>query len=183
MVDVIGRKLRELRQANRMTLKQVAKKAGCTESYISQLENGNANPSIATLKKIAAVFNVQIVDFFIDHEEESPVVVKKDERIDIEFKDGGKTHIQSMVKNTKNKRMVAFYTTIEPGGGSSGLYSHIGEEFGLILSGEMELTIEDKTYYLKEGDSFYFSSARPHGFANKGPDDVVVAWVVSPPTF
>ena len=183
MVDVIGKKLRELRRASRMTLKQVAKKAGCTESYISQLENGNANPSISTLKKIAAVFNVQIIDFFIDHGEETPVVVRKDERIDIELKDGGKTHIQSMVKNTKNKRMVAFYTTIEPGGGSSGLYSHIGEEFGLILSGEMELTIEEKTYSLKEGDSFYFSSTRPHGFANKGRKDVVVAWVVSPPTF
>ncbi len=183
MVDVIGRKLRELRQANRMTLKQVAQKAGCTESYISQLENGNANPSIATLKKIASVFNVQIIDFFIDEQREDPVVVRKEERVDIEFLDGGKTHIQAMVKNSQKKRMVAFYTTIEPGGGSSGLYSHIGEEFGLILAGEMELTIEDKTYTLREGDSFYFSSARPHGFANKGKENVIVAWVVSPPTF
>jgi len=182
-MDVIGKKLREFRKANRLTLRQVAEKAGCTESYISQLENGNANPSISTLKKIAAVFNVQIVDFFIDQAEEDPVVIRKDERIDIEFKDGGKTKIQAMVKNPGNKRMVAFYTTIEPGGGSSGLYTHIGEEFGLILSGEMELTIEDKTYRLKKGDSFYFSSARPHGFANKSKRKTVVAWVVSPPTF
>ena len=182
-MEVIGRKLRELRKANRLTLKQVAQKAGCTESYISQLENGNANPSISTLKKIAAVFNVQIVDFFIEEAQEDPVVVRKDERIDIEFKDGGKTHIQSMVRNTKNKRMVAFYTTIDPGGGSSGVYSHIGEEFGLILSGEMELTIEGKTYLLKEGDSFYFSSVRPHGFANRSKKKTVVAWIVSPPTF
>lgn len=182
-MDVIGKKLRELRKANRLTLKQVAQKAGCTESYISQLENGNANPSIATLKKIAAVFNVQIVDFFIDQAQDDPIVVRSNERIDIEFKDGGKTRIQSMIKNTKNKRMVAFYTTIEPGGGSSGLYTHIGEEFGLILSGEMELTIEDKTYHLKEGDSFYFSSARPHGFANRSKGNTVVAWIVSPPTF
>jgi len=182
-MDIIGKKLREFRKANRLTLKQVAQKAGCTESYISQLENGNANPSIATLKKIAAVFNVQIVDFFIDEAKEDPVVVRKDERKDIEFKDGGKTRIQSLVKNPRNKRMVAFYTTIEPGGGSSGLYSHIGEEFGLILSGEMELTIEDTTYHLQEGDSFYFSSPRPHGFANKSKKETVVAWIVSPPTF
>ncbi len=182
-MEIIGKKLREFRKANRLTLKQVAQKAGCTESYISQLENGNANPSIATLKKIASVFNVQIIDFFIDQAQEDPIVVRKDERIDIDFKDGGKTHIQSMVKNAKNKRMVAFYTTIEPGGGSSGLYSHIGEEFGLILSGEMELTVEGKTYKLEEGDSFYFSSVRPHGFANKSDKMTVVAWVVSPPTF
>jgi len=169
--------------ANKMTLKQVAKKAGCTEAYISQLENGNANPSIATLKKIASVFNVQIIDFFIDEQREDPVVVRKEERVDIDFQDGGKTRIQSMVKNTQKKRMVAFYTTIESGGGSFGLYSHVGEEFGLVLSGKMELTIEDTTYNLEEGDSFYFSSARSHGFANKGTEDVVVAWVVSPPTF
>jgi len=183
MEENIGKRLRELRKANRLTLKQVARKAGCTESYISQLENGNANPSIATLKKIASVFNVQIIDFFIEQAKEDPVVVKRDERIDIEFKDGGKTHIQSMVKNAKNKRMIAFYTTIEPGGGSSGLYTHIGEEFGLILSGEMELTIEEKIYNLEEGDSFYFSSIHPHGFANKGRKKTVVAWIVSPPTF
>ncbi len=182
-MDVIGKKLRELRKANRLTLKQVAEKAGCTESYISQLENGNANPSIATLKKIAAVFKVQIVDFFIDQAKEDPVVMRKEDRIDIDFKDGGKTNIQAMVKNPQKKRMVAFYTTIEPGGGSSGMYTHIGEEFGLVLSGEMELTIEGKTYHLKEGDSFYFSSARPHGFANKSKENTVVAWVVSPPTF
>lgn len=183
MVDVIGKKLRELRLANRMTLKQVAKKAGCTEAYISQLENGNANPSIATLKKIASVFNVQIIDFFIDEQREDPIVVRKEDRMDIDFEDGGKTRIQSMVINAQHKRMVAFYTTIEPGGGSSGLYSHMGEEFGLVLSGEMDLTIEETTYDLKEGDSFYFSSTRSHGFANKGKVDAVVAWVVSPPTF
>ena len=182
-MDVIGKKLRELRKGNRLTLREVAEKAGCTESYISQLENGNANPSISTLKKIAAVFNVQVVDFFIDQAKEDPVVLRREERIDMEFKDGGKTKIQAMVKNPRNKRMVAFYTTIEPGGGSSGLYTHIGEEFGLILSGQMELTIEDTTYHLEEGDSFYFSSARPHGFANKTKKKAVIAWVVSPPTF
>jgi len=53
----------------------------------------------------------------------------------------------------------------------------------VILSGEMELTVEDKTYHLEEGDSFYFSSTRPHGFSNKGKKKTVVAWVVSPPTF
>ena len=182
-MEVIGKKLRELRKKNRLTLRQVAEKAGCTESYISQLENGNANPSISILKRIAAVFNVQIVDFFIDQAKNDPVVLRKDERVDIEFKDGGKTKIQTMVKNPQNKRMVAFYTTIEPGGGSSGLYTHFGEEFGLILSGEMDLTIEEETYHLKEGDSFYFSSSRPHGFSNNGKTKTVIAWIVSPPTF
>ena len=88
-----------------------------------------------------------------------------------------------MVKNPRNKRMVTFYTTIDPGGGSSVFNAHIGREFRLILSGQMDLTIEDATYHLKEGDSFYFSSARPHRSANKTKKKTVVAWVGTPPTF
>jgi len=57
MMAEISEKLRALRKSRRMTLKDVADRAGCTSAYISQLEKGRANPSIATLKKIASGFN------------------------------------------------------------------------------------------------------------------------------
>ena len=51
-MNEIAEKLRTLRRDNRMTLKQLAAKAGCTDAYLSQLERGHANPSIMILKKI-----------------------------------------------------------------------------------------------------------------------------------
>lgn len=73
-MESIGQKLRELRKEVKLTLKQVAQEVDCTAGYLSQIENDKASPSIATPKKIAQVFNVRIVDFFLDESYEDPVV-------------------------------------------------------------------------------------------------------------
>jgi transcriptional regulator with XRE-family HTH domain len=179
----IAEKLKALRQANRMTLKQLAQKAGCTDAYLSQLERGRANPSIMTLKKIASALKVKVVDFFLENETgENEVVLKEKERVDINFKRGD-AKIQMLVRNIRDKRMQPFYTTIEPKGGSKGPYSHIGEEFGIVLQGQLEIHLKGKSYRLKKNESFYFSSQEPHSWFNPGKTKTVVIWVVSPPTF
>jgi len=179
----IADKLKAFRMANRMTLKQLAQKAGCTDAYLSQLERGHANPSIMILKKIASALQVKVVDFFLESEpEENDVVVKERERVNINFKRGD-AKIQMLVRHIGNKRMQPFYTTIKPGGGSKGFYTHIGEEFGIVLQGELEIKRNGKSYRLKKNESFYFSSQEPHSWSNPGKTKTVVIWVVSPPTF
>jgi transcriptional regulator with XRE-family HTH domain len=179
----IAEKLKAFRSANRMTLKQLASKAGCTDAYLSQLERGHANPSIMILKKIASALQVKVVDFFLEPEvNENGIVVKEEERVNINFKRGD-AKIQMLVRNIQNKRMQPFYTTIEPGGGSKGSYSHIGEEFGIVLQGELEVNLNGKSYRVKKNESFYFSSQEPHSWSNPGKNKTLVIWVVSPPTF
>jgi len=179
----IGEKVKALRWANRMTLKQLANKAGCTDAYLSQLERGYANPSVMTLKKIASALQMKVVDFFLESEaERNDVVLKEDERVNIKFKRGN-AKIQMLVRNIQNRRMQPFYTTIEPGGGSKGSYSHIGEEFGIVLQGELEVNLNGKLYRVKKNESFYFSSQESHSWLNPGKRKTVVLWVVSPPTF
>jgi transcriptional regulator with XRE-family HTH domain len=179
----IAEKLRAYRLANRMTLKQLASKAGCTDAYLSQLERGRANPSIMILKKIASALQVKVVDFFLEPEtEENDVVCKEGERVNIRFK-RGEAKIQMLVRDIRNKRMQPFYTTIEAGGGSKGPYSHIGEEFGIVLQGELEVNLNGKPYRVKKNESSYFLSQEPHSWSNPGKRKAVVIWVVSPPTF
>jgi transcriptional regulator with XRE-family HTH domain len=179
----ISEKLRALRKSRKMTLKDVSERAGCTSAYISQLEKGRANPSIATLKRIAQVFDVRIVDFFLDNEgDEDDVVVRKNQRVAMDFNPGCAV-MESLVGYTKNRRMQALYNRIRPGGGSNGEYTHEGEEFGIVLGGELELTVGDRVYYVREGDSFYFPSNKPHGFHNRGETETIVIWVTSPPSF
>jgi transcriptional regulator with XRE-family HTH domain len=166
-----------------MTLKQLASKAGCTDAYLSQLERGRANPSIMILKKIASALQVKVVDFFLEAEiQDNDVVCKAGERVNIRFKRGD-AKIQMLVRNIQNKRMQPFYTTIEPGGGSKGSYSHIGEECGIVLKGMLEINLSGKAYRLKKNESFYFSSQEPHSWSNPSKMKTVVIWVVSPPTF
>jgi transcriptional regulator with XRE-family HTH domain len=182
-LEEIGRKLKTFRLANGMTLKQLASRAGCTDAYLSQLERGRANPSITTLKKITEALRMKVVDFFLESErEENDVVLGEQERVNINFKQGD-AKIQMLVRNIRNKRMQPFYTTIEPGGGSKGYYSHIGEECGIVLQGRLEIDRNGKVYSVKKNESFYFSSQEPHSWTNPGKKRTVVIWVVSPPTF
>ena len=179
----ISERLRAFRKSRKMTLKDVADRAGCTSAYISQLEKGRANPSIATLKRIASVFNVKIIDFFLDdQDEEDEVLVRKEQRVMMGFNMGSAV-IESLVRTTQNKRMQPLYNRLKPGAGSNGEYTHEGEEFGIVLAGELELVVGDSVYYVKEGDSFYFPSTTSHGFYNRGEKDTIVIWVTSPPSF
>jgi quercetin dioxygenase-like cupin family protein len=79
--------------------------------------------------------------------------------------------------------MQPFYTVIKSGGGSHGMYSHEGEEFGFVIKGEMELMLNEKIHKVRKDESFYFSSQIPHNWGNSGKEDVIVIWVITPPTF
>ncbi|MGD9818528.1 MAG: cupin domain-containing protein [Desulfomonilaceae bacterium] len=178
----IGQRIRSRRQSNHLTLKQLGQRAGCSDAYLSQIENGRVSPSISTLKKIAEGLQAKITDFFVESQNDDPVVLAKDQRITLSL-DRWNAKIQSLVLNPKNKRMHPFFTTIQPGGGSHGLYSHVGEEFGIILQGELEIDLNGVMHRVKEQESFYYNSSDPHSWTNPGEIDTIVVWVISPPTF
>lgn len=56
--------LKELRQAAELTMKQLAEKAGISECYYSQIENGHRSPAVNVAKKIASVLDVPWEKFF-----------------------------------------------------------------------------------------------------------------------
>jgi transcriptional regulator with XRE-family HTH domain len=182
-MEDIGQKIKALRLAKQMTLKTLAGKAGCTSAYISQLERGLANPSVMILKKIAAALQIKVVDFFLEPEANGgDIVTRCNERVTIDMKEGD-LKMEMLVRSISNRRMQPFYTTIEPGGGSKGAYSHVGEECGLVLEGELKINFIEKSYLVRRGESFYYSSQEPHHWFNPGKKKTVVIWVVSPPTF
>jgi transcriptional regulator with XRE-family HTH domain len=178
----IGARIRTHRQGNHLTLKQLAEKVGCTDAYLSQIENGRVSPSISSLKRIADALQTKITDFFVESEDDDPVVLPTNQRIRLTL-ERWNAEIQSLVINPRNKRMQPFYTTIQPGGGSHGFYSHVGEEFGIVLKGQLEINLDGVVYLVKENESFYYSSSRPHDWTNVGKSETVVVWVISPPTF
>jgi transcriptional regulator with XRE-family HTH domain len=165
-----------------MTLKQLAEKVGCTDAFLSQIENGRVSPSIASLKRIAEALQSKITDFFVEFGDDDPVVLRPDQRVTLTL-ERWSARIQSLVINPKNKRMHPFFTTIEPGGGSHGLYSHVGEEFGIVLKGELEIDLDGTIHLVKQNESFYYNSSQPHSWTNPGTEETVVVWVISPPTF
>lgn len=181
-MEEIAKKLASLRRKHKMTLKEVAAKADCTDVYVSLCERGRATPSIASLKKFANVFGLTIVDFLTDNSTEDSILMKKKERIELKYPRGD-VYAQLLVRKVSQKRMQPLFKIIKPGAGTEGLYHHDGEEFGIILKGQLKITIGDKTFHAKKNDSFYFRSTEPHGFVNDGSSECVAIWVISPPTF
>jgi transcriptional regulator with XRE-family HTH domain len=177
----IGVKIKARRQSNKQTLKQLAEKVGCTSAYLSQIEHGKVSPSIASLKRIADALQAKISDFFLDSITDD-VVLRPDQRSLISL-DMWNAKIWSLVTDPKDKRMHPFYTVIQPGGGSHGSYAHVGEEFGIVLKGQLEIDLNGAIHRVNENESFYHTSSLPHKWTNPGTTETIVVWVISPPTF
>jgi transcriptional regulator with XRE-family HTH domain len=177
----IGAKVKARRKSNRQTLRQLAEMVGCSSAYLSQIENGKVSPSIASLKRIADALQANITDFFMESSAD-PVVLRPDQRVLITL-ERWNAKIWSMIADPKNKRMQPFMTIIEPGGGSHGVYAHVGEEFGLVLKGRLEVELDGAVHVVNENESFYYNSSQPHTWTNPGKGETVVVWVISPPTF
>jgi transcriptional regulator with XRE-family HTH domain len=177
----IGVKIKARRQSNKQTLKQLAEKVGCTSAYLSQIEHGKVSPSIASLKRIADALQAKISDFFLDSITDD-VVLRPDQRSLISL-DMWNAKIWSLVTDPKDKRMHPFYTVIQPGGGSHGSYAHVGEEFGIVLKGQLEIELDGAIHRVNENESFYHTSSLPHKWTNPGKTETIVVWVISPPTF
>mgnify|MGYP000041943461 CR=1 FL=1 len=67
----VGITIKNIRKAKKLLLKDVALKCGISSSMLSQIEKGNANPSLNTIKSIAQVLEVPLFKFFIDSEKEN----------------------------------------------------------------------------------------------------------------
>ncbi len=66
----IGQKIKKLRLAKKLTLQAVARETGFSPALISQIENNNVSPPIATLSRIAKFFDVKVGMFFAEDEDE-----------------------------------------------------------------------------------------------------------------
>jgi transcriptional regulator with XRE-family HTH domain len=176
----IGKRIRDLRVGAGMTLTDLSKAAKVSIGTLSQLERGLVSPTVRTLYTVGNALGVAPA-WLIDPNQAGPnnseatFVVRANRRQ--KFLDSGGIR-KDIASPTASERLKGFFMVIEPGCGSGAEpYTHTGEEIGLILSGTLELTIEDQSFTLNEGDCFAFESTRPHRFSNYGPRPASVFWV------
>src|SRR6266699_3786822 len=81
----VGERLRTIRIVRRRTLREVAERAGLSESFLSQVERGRASASIASLRRIAEGLGVSMADLFQPSGPTQPRVLRRDERPALAF--------------------------------------------------------------------------------------------------
>ncbi|MBW6510897.1 MAG: XRE family transcriptional regulator [Desulfuromonadaceae bacterium] len=181
----IGAKIKQLRKARKLTLQDVARETGFSPALISQIENNNVSPPIATLSKIARFFDVKIGMFFEEEEVECKYeVVRRGERrvVSRVISKAGTGHgytYEALSFRKRNKKMEPFLLSISERAGEETLYNHEGEEFLLIIKGKAEVLLEDERIALDEGDAVYFDATLKHRLLSRDSGEVQVLAVVT----
>jgi transcriptional regulator with XRE-family HTH domain len=169
-----------------LTLKQLAVAAGCSESLLSKIENGRANPSLKMIHRVASALGMPVAGLFLQDTDPDMVVLRSGGRPVIEtdqIRRGEAVKLEALIPSAGSHLLSGYINHIQPGGGSNGDLVHEGEEFGYILEGEIELTVDDRRYLVGAGDSFNFRSNKPHSYRNAGAGVARVLWINTPPTF
>ncbi len=177
----IGDRLKRLRMVNGLTQEELASRADLTKGYISQMENDATCPSIATLKDILDVFGVSLPEFFSE-QTESEIVFGIDDRVR-STEENDPVKVELLVPGAQNRDMDPAMVTLEPDAVMSLQDVHEGEEFGYVLSGRIEVLLDDKRYRVRKNECFLFASDRRHAVRNIGKVPAQILWVVTPPTF
>ena len=182
----IGEKLKKSRNDKGMSLRELATKVELSASFLSQIEQGKASPSIENLKKIAHTLDVRVA-YLIEDEEDDIRNIEHIKKENIRYIESLDSNIKMgiLLSNNREKNMEPIIYEIGIDGESGrDFYSHgTSEEFIYILEGELEVYVANKKYKLSMGDSLYFKSSLKHRFKNISKKEVKALWVVSPPTF
>ncbi len=181
---MLGEQIRALRKIKGLTLQQVADRIGVSTGYLSQIERNRSKLPIGVLKRIATVLGVQMSWFFqpetLGPPEERGLIVRADRRRKMSFTGTGIA--EELLSPNLNGPLELLLSTIAPGSDSD-FYSHDGAEAGLVMAGTLDLWIDERKFRLEVGDSFSFSSTRPHRCANPGSMATQVVWVITPPHY
>jgi transcriptional regulator with XRE-family HTH domain len=203
--DDIGRRLRARREERQVSLRELARRLGISPSAISQFETGKSRPSVSTLYAIVSELGISLDELFsgISGEEAAVPPPSKQPVLEASTSEPApasrseERHVQraafrSAIDLETGVRWERLTPQADPGadflhvvydvGGSScqgdRFIRHSGREYGLVLSGTLEVTVGFDRYELGPGDSICFDSTVPHCLRNVGAEPVRGVWFV-----
>ncbi len=180
----VGAKLKSVRLMRNISQRELAKRAGVTNSTISMIEKNSVSPSISSLKKVLNGIPLSLVEFFsedLEAETSQQVVYSQDELMDI---GSGDVHMNLVGKSFPRRQMTFLIETYPPGADTgTEMLQNDAEEGGYIIEGKIELTVGTDIYILKANDSYYFDNNKPHRFRNIFDETCKIVSATTPANF
>jgi DNA-binding transcriptional MerR regulator/quercetin dioxygenase-like cupin family protein len=175
----LGPQLRRMRERKRYNLAEAATRAGVSPGFLSAVERSLANASVATLQRLAMSYGTTVMELFKTAPHDRRLVTQAERRV-LEVHNGVRMELLSFGA----PMLQSMLFRVAPLAGSEGAYSHVGEEFIFMISGTLEVWLDElECFVLREGDSFWFPSTHAHRWFNPGNLDAVLLWINTPPTF
>jgi len=207
-----GEKLRFERLARKIALKDLAADCGLSYSYISQVERGEASPSLSALDRLAKALDTTVWKLLRDDAEASESVAVENGAAngnpapvqEVVVKRAAATRISKVVRKNMRRSVILPQTNVryqmlsaelnsaiqllmmeaEPGANSGDqAFEHGGEECCFVLEGRVDMDVGAEKFILEAGDSIYFSSELPHRWKNIGDGKLVLLLAVTPPAY
>ena len=186
----VGGRLREIRLAAGLSQRELAARSGVTHSLISLIEQNRNSPSVASLRKILDGVPMSMVNFF--DEARTPrdrVFFDASDLIDLTSRlhqvNGGESRGNMsfrQVGDAQAHNLQILHESYEPGADTgAAMLKHHSHEGGVVLSGELEVTVGDQIRVLGPGEAYLFDSRVPHRFRNIGTERCIVVSACTPP--
>ena len=186
-----GSRIREMRKRRGLTLKEVAEATGYTIGHISQIERDLKSPSLVALRKIAACLNCSEVWLIMDDSELSAksseegkkskesYLMRKENRIPMKIPEIDVSYsifTPSKLPNAQEAQMTGLIVRLKPNTWvTEKMISHGNyDESLLLLKGELVLRIDNSTYMIYEGDSFYIPKNCLHNYLNTSDEEATI---------
>lgn len=180
----IGSRLHSVRVSKGLSQRELAKRVGVTNSTISLIEQNKVSPSVGSLKKVLDGIPISLADFFTldlaGDAADGPYYGIED------LPDVGNNDIHYfLVGNRRPNRQMCILREVMPVGTDTGetCLTHDGEEGGVIVQGQVEITVGERVKVLGPGEAYYFESRTPHRFRNVGSDDAIIVSANTPASF
>lgn len=177
-----GGRLKSLRQAAGLSQRQLADRAGVPHGQISMIETGRSSPSVASLRRILGGLGITMSAFFEpDAAGATQVFFRGADLTDLTSKlyDGVAIH---QVGDALAHGLQILHERYQPGADTGeAMLDHDANEGGIVIEGQIEVTVGGQTRLLGPGDAYLFDSRQPHRFRNPGPGVAVVVSACTPP--
>jgi transcriptional regulator with XRE-family HTH domain len=173
-----GSTLRELRQNRGWSLQELASRSGLSKTFLSRLETGDRQASIAAVLTLARIFGVSLASLFEAQVASEPCLIVRAAEATPQSVNGLTYTPLSNAERFFNLQPIRLI--VSPRRRGKELYHHDGEEWIYLLSGRLTLFLAGKTYDLEPGDAAHFDSRQPHRLIARGTQDAEVLLVATP---
>lgn len=182
----IGSRLQTIRLERGLSQRELATRAGLTNGTISLIEQNKTSPSVASLKSLLDAIPMSIAEFFATIEEtaQPKIFFTASEFTEVAPQSGLYPVSLRQLGNASTHTLQLLDETY-PAGADTGLelLRHAGEEAGIVVAGEIEVTVGDQIKVLTLGEGYLFDSRQPHRFRNISSETCRIVSACTPPTF
>jgi transcriptional regulator with XRE-family HTH domain len=170
---VIGPRVRALREAMGLSLRDLAQRTGVSAPMLSQVERGETSPTLAVANRIAGGLELTLSQFLRLDEADGVTVVRSDERRGGGAQRAGHTY-EIVTPPLPGQRAEVSCHVLAPkattgGPGDPPMHEPGSRETALVTDGSVRLVVGEAHYDLDAGDSVTFDADLPHHFENPHP--------------